>query len=331
MKISVVSHDAGCSELLCALIDHERTCAKWHIYTTATSPMASVCSKYALPFEVITDPVRQLESDTPDLLLFGTGWQERIERPFVNHCKKHRIPTVAFLDHWSNYRERFGFPDKGWEENLGDFTALSDPKAFELAQNHGLPSTLKMVNHYLINTLKNASRVKFTSKNTLLFLSEPTASVAQKTYGDPIYWGFTQFSALEEILNRFDDFGCDTLTIRLHPSDTAEGYRELLDRFRHIPVSIYHSWEIDLNAQLMESKIVIGFDTMALYIGALLGKSVISYLPSSNRDFLLPLPQNRQLRTLDELPICLNEPIELKLDNFGMDFASFLKIVTGKH
>lgn len=330
MTIAVVSNDAGCSELLCALIERHNQDASWHLFAQPQSPMATICGKAHLDYIPITAAAAQLSSLRPDLLLFGTGWQERIERPFVRYCKEHHIPTVAFLDHWSNYRERFGYPEAGWEENLGDFSALSDPNALALAAEYALPSPLPLPNYYLLRMIEEASHIPYTPKNTLLFLSEPTDAVARRTYGDPMYWGFTQFSALEEILKHFDSFGCESLSLRLHPSDTGEGYDALLKRYPDISSSIHTAAEIDLSEHLLESKVVIGFDTMALYIAALLGKAVISYLPSPNRDFLLPLPPERQLRNLDQLDAGDIRPLHIRLDDFGMDFASFLKKVTDK-
>lgn len=327
MKIAVVSHDAGSSELLCALIGAHQDEAQWHIFALAESPMGRICTAMRLPFSSIGDAANQLQSLRPDLLLFGTGWQNPVERPFVSYAKEHRIPAVAFIDHWSNYRERFGYPTEGWEENLGDFTALHDPKALELARTLGLPRPIPLPNYYLQNLIADAARSPVASGESLLFLSEPTDAVARTTYGDPLYWGFTQFTALSDILEHFGRFGCDSLTIRLHPSETEHLYSPLIQDYPDIDIRVNDARSVDLIGQLQNAKMVIGFDSMALYIAALLEKPVLSYLPSPNRKFLLPLPPERQLRTLDLLSPKLLEPIWIPLDEFGMDFATFLQTV----
>ena len=328
MIIAVVSHDAGSSELLCAMILTHRTDANWQVFTLPSSPMATICEREGLPFTPIGDATQQLEAVRPDVLLFGTGWQEHCERPYVRHCKTHRIPTVAFLDHWSNYRERFGYPDAGWKENLGDFTALHDPKALDFALSLHLPHPLALPNHYLKRLIQNESTHPAQPKSHLLFLSEPTDAVALRNHHDPLYWGFTQYTALQDILDHFGLFGCDSLAIRLHPSEISWEYEKLLSRYPHIPSQINDTKSIDLTSQLMAAKFLIGFDTMALYIAALLGKPILSYLPSSNREFLLPLPSERQLRSLKNFSPALLEPISIKSDEFGMDFACFLQTVT---
>lgn len=330
MTIAVVSHDAGSSEILCALIREYFDYASWHIFTTAQSPMERICERYNLPFTPTGDAQQQLSSISPDMLLFGTGWQERIERPYVTFCKEHGIPTVAFLDHWSSYRERFGFPNVGWEENLGDFTAVADKKALHLAQSFNLPNPIAFTNFYLRDTIAQVHKKEPHPNNNLLFLSEPTDAVALRTYGDKNYWGFTQYSALEDILKNFAQFECEGLTIRLHPSDNGSGYKKILRNYPHIRVQINEAALFDLTEQLVCSKMIIGFDTMALYIAALLGRPILSYLPSNNREFLLPLPSERQVRTLSKIPSELLVSLPLKIDDFGMDFALFLQTIKPK-
>lgn len=329
MRIAVVSHDAGCSEILCALIQEHFDQASWHIYAPAESPMGRICVREGLPFSPLGDPREQLGTLKPDCLFFGTGWQERIEFPYLHYCKTHAIPTVAFLDHWSSYRERFGYPRDGWENNLGDFTAVSDEKALNLAYSFGLPHPVALPNFYLRKLIKQAGTKAVIRTEELLFLSEPTDQVALNTYGDKNYWGFDQYSALEDILEHFERFECEGLAIRLHPSDSAEGYRALLTRYPHIRVRINTAAETDMIGQLLSAKMVIGFDTMALYTAALLGRAVLSYLPSANREFLLPLPIQRQVRSLDPFPEEALVALSLDLDHFGMDFALFLETITG--
>jgi hypothetical protein len=330
MTIAVVSHDAGSSEILCALIREYFDLYSWHIFAIAQSPMGRLCERYTLPFSAIGDPEQQLRAIGPDLLLFGTGWQEKIERSYVRFCKENAIATVAFLDHWSNYRERFGFPDEGWEENLGDFTAVSDSKALLLAESFNLPHPVGFKNFYLRDTIVQARQKEAHPNNNLLFLSEPTDAVALRTYGDKNYWGFTQYSALEDILKNFEQFGCAALTIRLHPSDDGKGYKKILKSYPHIRVQINDAAVCELTDQLLNAKMIIGFDTMALYIAALLERPVVSYLPSKNRDFLLPLSKERQVRSLSNIDSKLLTASPLSSDDFGMDFALFLKTIVEK-
>ncbi len=330
MIIAVVSHDAGSSELLCTLIAQHRKDATWHIFAHPQSPMAIICERNALNFTPIGNAAQQIEAIKPEALLFGTGWQEKVELPYVTYCKNHSIATVAFLDHWSNYRERFGYPDERWEENCGNFTAVHDKKALELARKLKLPYPIALPNFYLQKLITKAKAKTITPSENLLFLSEPTDAVAKRTYGDENYWGFTQYTVLEDILKNFARFGCAGLTIRLHPSETSSGFKKILKTYPHIRVQINDARTFDLTEQLLSAKIIIGFDTMALYTAALMGKIVLSYLPSKNREFLLPLPSSCQIRTLTSIKISDIKQASLCIDDFGMDFALFLKTIQGR-
>lgn len=329
MTIAVVSNDAGSSEILCSFISHHHNQAAWAIFALPKSPMAHICERHNLPFTVVGNAALQLETLSPDVLLFGTGWQDKPEREYVAYAKSHGIPTVAFLDHWTSYRERFGYPEENWDKNCGDFTAVVDEKALRLAIFHNLPHPLSLPNYYLRDLVAHAQNKTITPNQNLLFLSEPTEAVALHTHGDKNYWGFTQYTALEEILKNFEKFGCTGLTIRLHPSDTGHGYRKILKKFSHVRAQINDAASFDLTNQLLSAKMILGFDTMALYTAALMGKPVLSYLPSQNRKFLLPLSSECQVRDLASVKTSLLAPIPLDMDDFGMDFALFLKTIAG--
>ncbi len=325
MTFAVVGNDAGGAELLCAFIKKYLTQASWHIFSLPSSPMDKIAQREGLHVSYIGDIKTQLYTLNFDALLFATGWQEKPEREFVKYAKIHHIPSFTFLDHWSNYRERFEYPKEGWEENLPNFTVVHDEKALSLAKEFKLPHPLAIPNFYLKNLI--ATTPKQTELSTLLFLGEPTDKVAKTHYNDENYWGFTQYSALSMICDNFEKFHCDSLSIRLHPSERASGYKKVLKKYPHIKSRINDASIFELNAQLMQAKMIIGFDTMALYIAAHLAKALVSFLPSQNREFLLPLPPSHQIRNLSQLKPLHVKPLHLKTEDFGMDFASFEQLI----
>lgn len=315
MNIAVVSHDAGASEILCAYVKANYDYARWTLLAKKGSPFEKIAMREGLKTQI------KFDAQQFDAVFFGTGWKEHFERPYILEAKKRHIPSFVFLDHWSSYRERFSYPNQNWKEHLPNFTVVSDKKAQELAQNYDFPNILRVNNYYLQKQLDSINSQEIVRTDSLLFLSEPTDQVALNAYGDTNYWGFTQNSALEDILKNFKRFECTGIHIRLHPSEKEHGYNKILKKFPHIKSQIYPSDFYPLEKDLQRSKLIIGFDTMALYTGALLSKPIVSYLPSHNREFFLPLPHSHQLRNLNDLTREHLHPIELSLSSDGINFA----------
>jgi len=316
LKIAVVCHDAGASEILVAFIKEHLEQAKWTIYAPQGSPFETIAQREGL------DTQNSLDFYGFDALFFGTGWQEKIEREFVKEAKLSGIPSFAFLDHWSSYRERFDYPNESWRRNLPNYVVVSDDKAEQLAKQFALAEVLLIDNFYLQNQIEQISHEEVSLSENLLFLSEPTQEVALSTYADENYWGFTQYSALEEILQNFEKFESTGLHIRLHPSQEKHHYTKVLKKFPHIKSQIYPASFYPLEKDLLRSKMIIGFDTMALYTAALIHKPVLSFLPSNKREFVLPLPPSHQLRTLSGINQEHLKNLDLSLKGNGINFAT---------
>jgi len=325
IRIAVICHDAGASEILAAYIKEHFSLASWKLYASKGSPFEAIARRNTLK----TSHVEEMTLSNTDALFFGTGWQNKIERGSLLEAKRLHIPSFAFLDHWSAYRERFDYPQKDWEKNLPDFTIVSDKKAQAIAKSYDLPHILLVKNFYLQKQLEALKSEDIPQTKNLLFLSEPTDKVALRTFKDKNYWGFTQMTALEEILTHFEKFECTGLHIRLHPSEKNHAYSKVLNKFPHIRSQIYPAAFLPLEKDLIRSKIIIGFDTMALYTASLANKALVSYLPSKNREFLLPLPPSHQLRNLNNLAPIHLRPLKLEMDSDGIDFACIEQYIKG--
>lgn len=143
----------------------------------------------------------KLSQFQPSLVLYSTGWQNHLEYHF-RPCKNASYFEYCFLNHWTNYRERFGYPQKNWEDNLPSFIAAHDQTSYDKAKAFGLPNVVAIKNYALLAQLKEAQDAlsMIQKKNTLLFLSEPTAKIATRSFGDPYGWGFTEKEVFRDIL-----------------------------------------------------------------------------------------------------------------------------------
>lgn len=328
-KIAIFSHDAGASEILLELCRANIDMQEFRIFCLIDSPCHTLAKTKQL--EAYTVSIADKESDifkklsdfNPSLILYGTGWQNRLEYIFLKYAREHKIQSVAFLDHWSNYRERFGYPDKKWRENLPDFIATHNKESFELAKNLDLPNVIAIKNYAQKREFLYAKDVfeRVKEQDILLFLSEPTAKVAQKSYGESNFWGFDEVKVFKDILENKMLFNCEKIVIRVHPSDTPETYK-------NIDTDVIFS-DKTLLEDIARAKIIIGIDTVALYSAYLLGKKVLSYIPSNNRDCLVPLPKENKIQSFENFKI-----LDLKIKTvddelFGIDFALFLEKYIG--
>jgi len=324
-KIALFAHDAGGAEILLELLKASLPVGELRIFALVDSPCYTLIKAKKLEHfwcEIApekNDIETKLASFEPTIILYGTGWQNHLEYHFLNYAKAHALPSIAFLDHWTNYRERFGYPENNWENNLPSFIAAHDKPSFDKAKALGLPNVIAIKNYALLSQLKEAHTIlTHTHENdTLLFLSEPTAKVAERSFGDAYGWGFTEKEVFKDILVNREKFGCKNILIRLHPSDTPETYQGI-----DPSATFSHTTLLE---DIAHAKIVIGIDTIALYTAYLLGKYAISYIPSTQRECCVPIPKTNQLTHFEHLNIHHIEKISQNPENFGMDFALFVE------
>lgn len=324
-KIAIFSHDAGASEILLELCRANIDTQEFCIFCLLDSPCYTlVKAKRLEPYTINipdeeTDIFKKLLDFNPSIILYGTGWQNHLERIFLKYAREHKLPSVAFLDHWSNYRERFGYPDEKWRENLPNFIATHNKESFELAKNLDLPNVVAIKNYAQEREFLYAKDIfeRVKEQDILLFLSEPTAKVAQKSYGDSNFWGFNEVKVFKDILENYKLFSCKKIVIRVHPSDTPQTYKD-------IDQDVIFS-DKTLLEDIAKAKIIIGIDTVALYSAYLLGKKALSYIPSNKRECLVPLPQENKIKSFKDFKISELKTKTINDKLFGIDFATFLE------
>lgn len=322
-KIALFAHDAGGAEILLELLKASLHVGEFRIFCLKDSPCFTLIQTKALePFWCEIAPTKEdieakLLAFSPSIIAYSTGWQNHLEYHFLAYAKAHQLLSLAFLDHWINYRERFGFPELNWRSNLPSFIVAHDKVSEENAKALKLPNVIAIKNYALLAQLKTFKKTK--KSDTLLFLSEPTAKVAKTSFGDATFWGFTEKEVFNHILTCKEKFDCQEILIRLHPSDSREAY-EAIDN------TVTFS-KATLLEDIARAKIIIGIDTVALYTAYLLGKKVISYIPSNKRECCVPLPKANQLKSFEHFHLDQLETSSQNPEDFGIDFAFFLKTI----
>jgi hypothetical protein len=291
--ISIVAHDAGGAEILACYVSQNRGQYKFSLQGPAIEVFEK---KFGL---IQIDPFEEA-IDESEWCLCGTGWQSDFEWRALVHAKNKNKRVIAFLDHWTNYSERF---IKCGVQCLPDEIWVGDVEAKKIAESifESIPIIL-CANPYWIeieSRIKEYYQIKNsnTEENTfkILYASENISEMAIKKHGNKRYFGYTEIDSIRYFMSNLSLVApIDAqVTLRPHPSDVIGKYDGILSEYQQIQLSNGRP----LIEEVLEADLVVGCESMALVIGVLSGKKVVSSIPLS--DVQCRLPQAQILRLSD--------------------------------
>jgi len=307
-RILLAAHDAGGAAILAALMKKYQDQYTWFPYTCG--PATDIFRRQGLRPRTVKaqdkgEIIDILQSKKLDLVLTGTGWGSRMEFDFIQKAKDLQIKSTAFLDHWCNYRERFGYPGP-WQPHLPDYIFVGDSWGYQRAIKDHFPKerVLKVENPYWQAVAESIERdtgkrakPRTSPKVKLLFLSSPMAPHAKRQYGDERYWGFTEYDNVDDFLDMVKDDPRLELSIRLHPAEPKDKYAYLKAK----DVRITDNQKNDLIKDCCDADIIIGCDTMALVTAWMMGRRAISYIPGNKLKATLPQQGIVRVRSMQAL------------------------------
>jgi hypothetical protein len=290
--VAVISHDAGGAEILSSWLSRANCVASVVVSGPAEAIFRRKCP--CAEFLTLDDALEK-----SDWLLCGTGWQSSFERKAIARGRALGKKTVAFLDHWVNYRERFDeagvsvLPDEIW---VGD----ADAERIARAQFDVTPVLLQS-NPYIEDLLAEIARTQTvpsaSTASRILYVCEPVAEHALAQYGNERHWGYTEHDALFFFLTNVAALGqpIDAITIRTHPSEPVDKYQWAQD-FAALPIQF--GGKHTLLEETLAADIVVGCESMAMVVGLLAGKRVISAIPPEGRRCQLPHQEIEHMQQL---------------------------------
>ncbi len=244
-RLLVACHDAGGAEVVSSWVQHHRD--EWEIETTLDGPAIAVFDRKLgrLP--------KWTGDSSPDLVLCGTSATAKLEVFTMRMARIAECRCAAYLDHWTNYAQRFDqLPDEVW---------VCDIYAAQLADEE-LPGANIIVegNWYLEDMtyeVRCAEHARLglprNGRRRILYVGEPDRALPA--------------SRVFRYLDR--EAAGMPWRIRPHPS-VATSKRSLAQDI---------AW----------ADVVVGYDTMALVVALKAGRRVISLLPASESN--LPFPE----------------------------------------
>ncbi|MDH4199230.1 MAG: hypothetical protein OEV66_02530 [Spirochaetia bacterium] len=281
--IAIVSHDAGGAEILSSYVRRQALECLYVLEGPARKIFERKLGR--VETHTLEEAIGQASS-----ILCGTSWQSDLELNAIKLARLQGKFSIAFLDHWSHYQNRFvrfnetSLPDEIW---VGDLMAEKMAKEFfpdiqvTLIDNPYLQDVQQELD--IIQTHRSSSPDAI----SVLYVCEPISEHALMWYDNARYWGYVEDDALRYFLLNSSALGksVERILIRPHPSEPAGKYSWALHEF-DLPIKMGGSHT--LLEEIVESDVVVGCESMAMVIALLAGKKVISCIPPGGRACVLP-------------------------------------------
>jgi hypothetical protein len=286
LATTIVSHDAGGAEILSSYVKN----TKGNYIFVLSGPAKRI-------FKRKIKNIRILKLDKAEKISFklicGTSFKSKIELEAINKFKKNRKETIAVIDHWINYKLRFIknknliLPDKIWV--FDKYAKISIKKIFPKLKIY-----LKK-NFYFLDIKKNIrQKIKKNNKSHILYVSEPINNFKKIKLNN-----FKDFAEYKTVKYLFDNIKYITkknykIIFRIHPNENYKKYEWVSDVFTNVQFSKNKS----LIQDMQNSDIIIGRQTMAMVVGLILKKKVISCIPPGEKRCMLPFKKIKELRDI---------------------------------
>ncbi len=283
---AVVANDAGAANLLFSILSEQgqKILGKASLHPVLSGPAAGLWRTY-FPEVHLFERIQNIEVCL-DAVITGTGWSSDIEHKARIWGARNKLKTIAVIDHWVNYPERF---IRAGKMQLPDEIWVVDKWAYELATN-SFPGVVvrEFENSYLNHQLRQI--IPPPKNGTLLYVLEPVRSD----------WGRHkqgEFQALDYLLQHMDTVWphfVRKIILRPHPSDPVDKYHDYLSTDNRIEMDL----SSDIFQAINQADVVVGVETFALTVALSSGRSVFTSLPPWAPELRLPHEGIQQIRQI---------------------------------
>ena len=291
-NIAVISHDSGGAEVLSSWIQFQ----KLNCLTVVKGPAIDIFEKKGIKNSNynLLDAIK-----LSDYVITSTSWQSDLEKEAIIISKKLNKYVISVIDHWVNYEERFilngilNLPNEIW---------VTDKHALEIAKSNFLDIKIKRIENYYLKNIETIIKKKITIPKNLktnfkaLFIGENLSEHSLKKTNNINSFGYTEEQALRYLLENFNNlkYEINELKIRPHPSDIKNKYDWSL-RYDFVKSISNRNELID---DICNFDFIFGCESMALVIGLIANKKVISCIPIKTKKSSLPF---RNIMNLSDL------------------------------
>jgi len=261
--VGVVCHDAGGTNQILAMLSNTN-------FGSVLAYMEGPAKKLwdeVFPSNCVYNNLSELLAKAGTLIT-GTGWGSNLEHIARIASKERGIYSIAVLDHWTNYEERFV---RGSEMVLPDELWVVDKYALRFARNTFPSLKITLIPDFYAN--QQVKMIAYSEDaNELLYLLEPMRSD----------WGrdeLGEFQALHYFFDKLHQLSlpADTvIRLRPHPSDPPGKYDRFLGEFTGFLILLDTD---NLSNSLSRARWVVGCQTYAMTLALKINRTVYCSLP----------------------------------------------------
>lgn len=283
--IGVVAHDAGAIEIITSYIRRQNL----ECVFCLEGPAVKVVARKLGVVPML--PLRELINQSK-WILCGTSFLSDLEWRAIGLARRADKRCVVMLDHWVNFRHRFlrhrkwHWPDEVW---VGDEPAalIAREELPELKQRL-VPNAYFMDIQDEVENFPALQRSPDAGLN-ILYVCEPLRDAGIALYDDERYWGYTEEDALTYFLSNvhFLSDKINHIYVRPHPQEQLNKYDWAITKF---DLPLICGENKTLFQQIAACDIVAGCASMAMVVGLIAGKRVVSCIPPGGKT--VPLPQS---------------------------------------
>lgn len=238
-----------------------------------------------------------LNNYKPDYLFTGTSYTSKIEVKFIYEALKLGIRTYTFIDHYTNYKERFFINDRYVYPKTIFLTDLNARKIAVKAQlnDHSELEVSGNFFHFFLKKWKpNISRENIipfekinSKKKIILFAPDPLSNINNK-----MAYLFDESDVWKDLSTAFLNVFIDNppiLIVKYHPNQNINYLKKAIKKF---PVNnCFCTDSIDTNTLIYHADIVIGMFSNILVEAQIFKKEILRHIP--NTKLKDPLKQSK--------------------------------------
>ncbi len=264
-SIGIVANDAGAANLILGWIKEQKNL---NLYFCLSGPAIKIFQDEMF-FKENLDLEETINNSS--VIITGTSYKSMLEHNARIYAKKNKIISIAVIDHWVNYEDRF---IRACKKVLPDIIWVFDEFAEKIAKNIFTETKIEAYENFylknLVRNIKKIEKVKLNSETNILYVLEP---IRKKSIKKTPF----EFEVLNFFLSKIKNLKSkNNLKIRLrpHPSEKSEKYEKWMKANNNLSLSI--TINRTLEEDIAWADIVVGYESFALVVASASSKRCIS-------------------------------------------------------